>query len=62
LPGLSVLLREGDRIFHTCPLCQRGLDPLLNTDNLLDHLTPPGRQEEGERIQGWIRHHDRYAV
>ena len=61
LPGLSVFLREGDSVFHTYSAYQRGLDLPLNTYNLLD-LTPLGRQEEGERIQGWIRHHDRYPT
>ncbi len=61
LPGLSVFLREGDIVFHTYLTYQRGLDLPLNTYNLLD-VTPLGRQEEGERIQGWIRHHDRYSA
>ncbi len=61
LPALSVFLRDGDRVFHCYSVYQRGLDLLLNTYNLLD-LTPLGRQEEGEQIQGWVRHHDRYAV
>lgn len=61
MPGLSVLLREGDQLFHTYSIYQRGLDLPLNTYNLLD-LTPLGRHEEGERIQGWIRHHDRYGM
>ncbi len=61
LPGLSVFLREGDNVFHAYSTYQRGLDLPLNTYNLLD-LTPLGRQEEGERIQGWIRHHDRYSA
>ena len=56
--GLSVFLRDGDRLFHTYSTYQRGLDPLLNTYNLLD-LTPLGRQEE-DGIMGWLRHHDRY--
>jgi len=60
LPGLSVFLRDGDRVFHTYSTYQRGLDLFLNTYNLLD-MTPLGRQEEGERIQGWIRHHDKYV-
>jgi predicted dithiol-disulfide oxidoreductase (DUF899 family) len=60
LPGLSVFLRDGDRVFHTYSTYQRGLDIFLNTYNLLD-VTPLGRQEEGERIQSWIKHHDRYA-
>ncbi len=56
--GLSVFLRDGDRLFHTYSTYQRGLDPLLNTYNFLD-LTPLGRQEE-EGIMRWVRHHDKY--
>lgn len=61
LPGLSVFLREGDHVLHAYSTYQRGLDLPLNTYNLLD-FTPLGRQEEGQRIQGWIRHHDRYQA
>lgn len=61
MPGLSVFLRDGEGIYHTYSSYQRGLDVLLNTYNFLD-LTPLGRQEEGERIQGWIRHHDKYPA
>jgi predicted dithiol-disulfide oxidoreductase (DUF899 family) len=60
MPGLSVFFREGDNVFHAYSTYQRGLDLPLNTYNLLD-LTPRGRQEEGERIQGWIRYHDKYS-
>lgn len=56
--GLSVFLRDGDRLFHTYSTYQRGLDPFLNTYNFLD-LTPLGRQEE-EGIMRWLRHHDKY--
>jgi len=56
--GLSVFLRDGDRLFHTYSTYQRGLDPFLNTYNFLD-LTPLGRQE-GDGIMRWLRHHDRY--
>jgi predicted dithiol-disulfide oxidoreductase (DUF899 family) len=56
--GLSVFLRDGDRVFHTYSTYQRGLDPFLNTYNFLDH-TPLGRQEE-EGIMRWLRHHDKY--
>jgi predicted dithiol-disulfide oxidoreductase (DUF899 family) len=59
LPGLSVFLRDGDAVFHTYSLYQRGADSLISMYNFLD-LTPLGRQEEGDRIQGWIRHHDKY--
>ena len=61
MPGLSVFLRESSDVFHAYSTYTRGLDLPLNTYNLLD-LTPLGRQEEGERIQGWIRHHDRYEA
>ncbi len=61
LPAMSVFLREDDEIFHTYSTYQRGLDLFLNTYNFLD-VTPLGRQEEGARIQGWIRHHDRYEA
>jgi len=59
LPGLSVFIREGDSVYHTYSTYQRGLDLFLNTYNFLD-VTPLGRQEENDRIQGWIRHHDKY--
>ena len=42
-PGVSVFLREGDRVFHTYSAYERGLDPLLGTYRWLD-LTPLGRQ------------------
>ena len=61
LPGLSVFLRDGDSVFHTYSTYQRGLDLLLNTYNYLD-LTPLGRQEDHDRTQGWVRHHDKYAA
>jgi predicted dithiol-disulfide oxidoreductase (DUF899 family) len=61
LPGLSVFLRDGGDVFHTYSVYQRGLDLLLNTYTCLD-FTPLGRQEEGQQIQGWIRHHDKYPA
>src|ERR1041385_3450284 len=56
--GLSVFFRDGDRVFHSYSTYQRGLDPLLNTYNLLD-LTPLGRQEE-DGIMHWLKYHDEY--
>ncbi len=58
-PGLSVFLREADRIFHTYSTYARGLELLLGTFNYLD-LTPLGRQEDAG-IMSWVRHHDRYG-
>ena len=42
MPGVSVFLRDGDRLFHTYSTYTRGLDQFLNTYNYLDH-TPLGR-------------------
>jgi predicted dithiol-disulfide oxidoreductase (DUF899 family) len=56
--GLSVFLRDGGHIHHAYSTYARGVDPFLNTYNLLDH-TPLGRQE-GEKPMAWARHHDRY--
>jgi len=42
-PGVSVFVREGDRVVHTYPAYQRGLDSPPGTYRRLD-LTPPGRQ------------------
>ena len=56
--GLSVFVRDGDRVFHSYSAYQRGLDLLLNTYNLLD-LTPAGRNEGGQ-IMGWVKYHDQY--
>ncbi|MGH7744479.1 MAG: DUF899 domain-containing protein [Candidatus Dormibacteria bacterium] len=61
LPGLSVFLREGEDVFHTYSVYQRGLDLFLNTYNFLD-LTPLGRQEGEDKTQSWIRHHDNYPA
>ncbi|RST23148.1 DUF899 domain-containing protein [Streptomyces sp. WAC04770] len=56
--GLSVFLREDDRVFHTYSTYSRGTDLLNGTFNYLD-LTPLGRQEEAG-IMSWVRHHDDY--
>ena len=58
-PGMSVFVRDGDRVYHTYSTYTRGLDLFMNTYNLLD-LTPLGRNEP-DGIMRWIRHHDRYA-
>jgi predicted dithiol-disulfide oxidoreductase (DUF899 family) len=42
-PGVSIFLREGDRVFHTYSAYERGLDILLGTYRWLE-LTPLGRQ------------------
>jgi predicted dithiol-disulfide oxidoreductase (DUF899 family) len=57
--GLSVFLRDGERVFHTYSTYQRGLDEIINTYNFLD-LTPLGRQEDEQGIMWWVKHHDKY--
>ena len=66
--GLSVFVRDGERVFRTYFTDRRGVEPLSSNWALLD-LTPLGRQEEWEdspqgRPQsppyGWWRLHDEY--
>ncbi|MCC6953547.1 MAG: DUF899 domain-containing protein [Deltaproteobacteria bacterium] len=68
LPGASVFLRDGERVFHTYSTYARGLDALMGSYQYLD-LTPFGRQEEWEDspegwpqspTHSWLRHHDKY--
>ena len=44
-PGVSVFLREGERVFHTYSAFARGSEHLVSTAMFLD-LTPLGRQED----------------
>jgi predicted dithiol-disulfide oxidoreductase (DUF899 family) len=68
LPGVSVFLRDGARVFHSYSSYARGLDMLLTTYRYLD-LTPLGRGEgwdgmpdiDGKGMH-WQRLHDRYDV
>jgi predicted dithiol-disulfide oxidoreductase (DUF899 family) len=71
LHGLSVFLRDGERVFHTYSAYARGCDNLGFVSNFLD-LTPLGRQEEWEEPKGratelgapagspGVRYHDEY--
>jgi predicted dithiol-disulfide oxidoreductase (DUF899 family) len=68
--GLSVFLRDGDRIFRTYFTAARGVEALGSTWSFLD-LTPLGRQETWEDSPDgwpqsepyrWWRHHDRYET
>ncbi|MFC4531388.1 DUF899 domain-containing protein [Sphaerisporangium dianthi] len=53
--GLSVFLRDGERVFHTYSTYGRGPEVLLNTYNYLD-FTPLGRQKHVSEFP----HHDSY--
>jgi predicted dithiol-disulfide oxidoreductase (DUF899 family) len=55
-PGVSVFLRDGDRIFHTYSTYARGAESMIGTYSYLD-LTPLGRQRHVSEFP----HHDRYG-
>ncbi len=66
--GLSVFLRDGDRVYHTWQTANRGVEVVVSAFQYLD-FTPYGRQEAWEdspqgwpqtEPYGWWRHHDRY--
>jgi predicted dithiol-disulfide oxidoreductase (DUF899 family) len=66
--GLSVFVRDGERVFHTYSTYARGCEAIVGTYTLLD-LTPFGSQEQWEAVQfgrsragpmGWLDYHDRY--
>jgi predicted dithiol-disulfide oxidoreductase (DUF899 family) len=67
VPGISVFLRDGDRIFHTYSTYARGTEVFDATFHALD-LTALGRQEPWEKpedrysgpLKG-IRRHDEYS-
>ena len=56
-PGVSVFLRDGDRVLHTYSAYARGLDAMLGTYRWLD-LTPLGRQ----RHVAEFPYHDTYGA
>jgi predicted dithiol-disulfide oxidoreductase (DUF899 family) len=66
--GVSVFLRDGEQVFHTCSPYARGAELIVGTYNCLD-LTPYGRQEDWEDPPGrsdgpfmsWLRRHDQYG-
>lgn len=61
-PGLSIFLKDGERVFHTYSTYSRGLDVLIGAYNYLD-LTPLGRQEaELPYGMAWVRHRDKYGA
>ena len=56
-PGVSVFLREGDRVYHAYSAYERGLDTLLGTYRWLE-LTPAGRQRHVTEFP----YHDTYGT
>jgi predicted dithiol-disulfide oxidoreductase (DUF899 family) len=63
LHGVSVFLRDGERVFHTYSAYARGTDNLGFISNFLD-LTPLGRQDDtaGGAGSTALRYHDEYEL
>lgn len=67
--GVSAILRQGDRIFHTYSSYGRGTEVLMGTYLWLD-LTARGRHEDWELAprrgddppMSWLRRHDVYGA
>jgi predicted dithiol-disulfide oxidoreductase (DUF899 family) len=58
-PGISVFLRDGDKIYHTYSTYERGLDMLNLAYHYMD-LVPKGRDESEGGMETWLRRHDEY--
>jgi predicted dithiol-disulfide oxidoreductase (DUF899 family) len=58
--GASAFYKHRGEVYHTYSTYARGIDLLNSTYNWLD-LSAKGR-DEGDRIQFWVRFHDRYEV
>lgn len=58
MPGASVFLRDGGKVYHTYSTYERGLDMLNVAYHYLD-ITPKGRNE-GENGAFWVHRRDEY--
>lgn len=58
-PGISVFLKDGDRMYHTYSTYARGLDMLNVAYHYMD-LVPKGRDEDERGQAGWVRRRDEY--
>ena len=58
-PGISVFLKDGDRIYHTYSTYERGLDMLNVAYHYMD-LVPKGRDEGNDDVGPWLHRHDEY--
>src|SRR5262249_45497293 len=60
--GLSAFYEDAaGNIFHTYSTYGRGVEPFINTYDLLD-VVPKGRDEQDLKPMpmAWVRHHDKY--
>ena len=58
-PGISVFLKDGEKIYHTYSTYERGLD-MLNVAYHYTDLVPKGRDEGDGGVGSWLRRHDEY--
>jgi len=58
-PGISVFLKDGDKIYHTYSTYERGLDMLNVAYHYMD-LVPKGRDEGEGGLDTWLRRRDEY--
>jgi len=59
-PGVSTFFRDGDEVFHTYSIYDRGGDIFKSFYNYLDITHMGRREEELEHPWDWWRHKDRY--
>jgi predicted dithiol-disulfide oxidoreductase (DUF899 family) len=58
-PGISVFLKDENKIYHTYSTYERGLDMLNVAYHYMD-LVPRGRNEGGDDLGPWLHRHDEY--
>ena len=58
-PGISVFLKDGDKLYHTYSTYERGLDMLNVAYHYMD-LVPKGRDEGEDGVGEWLHRHDEY--
>jgi predicted dithiol-disulfide oxidoreductase (DUF899 family) len=58
-PGISVFLRDREKIYHTYSTYARGLDMLAVAYHYMD-LVPKGRDEGPDGQMGWLHRYDEY--
>jgi predicted dithiol-disulfide oxidoreductase (DUF899 family) len=58
-PGISVFVKEGERVYHTYSTYERGLDMLNVAYHYID-LVPKGRDEGEGGLGEWVHRRDEY--
>jgi len=59
MPGVSVFVREGGKIYHTYSAYARGLDMVNVAYHYMD-LVPKGRDENELGAMAWLHRRDEY--